>query len=68
MHIEEQLPAAVFRNDLALIGSERVYEMPVPVVEVDSDVFPPVRQTVLDVEVRGSEVSWYYDGCTLYRV
>lgn len=42
MHIVKELPTAIFVND-AIVGCvERIDQMPVPVMQIDTDIFTEV--------------------------
>ena len=58
--VEEQLATSVFPHDniLTVCG---IYQMPVPVVEVEADVFTPICQTVFRFQVGGGVVPRDFD-------
>lgn len=61
MHVIEQFSASVFVYDLH--GPvERVDQVPVPVMEVDADVFAEVADSVLHVQMVGSVIVGYFNG------
>lgn len=61
MHIVEQLAAPVLVNNPD-IGLEWIDQMPVPVMKIDPDIFPPVSHAMLLVEVRRGVIPWNFDG------
>lgn len=61
MHVVEEFAATIFIYDGAVGRVEGVYQVPVPVVEVDADVLAEVRHTLLRLQVRGCVVRWYQD-------
>jgi len=60
MHVVKNFTSSVFLHNFAR-PRERVNEMPVPVVEVDAQIFAEIGETVLDLQVCGSEVTWNFD-------
>jgi len=60
VHVVEKFSPAVFLNNFAR-PRERVNEMPVPVVEVDAQIFAEIGETVLNLQVCGSIISWNFN-------
>lgn len=60
MHVVEEFTTTVFVDD-GTIGFEGVDEVPVPVVEVDAEVFAEVGETVFVLEVGGGVVERDFD-------
>lgn len=65
MHVEEQLSSTVLGDDGSIAGGEWVDQMPVPMVEVNADIFAEVGQAVLLFQISRGIVSWDNDGSTL---
>lgn len=67
MHVIEQFTTSVF-VDNALWSLKRVHQVPVPVVEVQADIFAEIAEFVLRVQVRGGKISRYFNCNLLFTV
>lgn len=60
MHVKEQFTASVLVDDGAG-PAVRVHQMPVPMVEVKTDVFAEIAHSVLYVQIVCSVIERYFD-------
>lgn len=60
MHVVEQFTPAVLVDNVAR-SLERVHQVPVPMVEIDTDVFAEITDPVLGVQIVGGVIVRYFD-------
>lgn len=56
MHVVEKFPTTILSDD-TIRTFERINQVPMPVVEVDPQVFPEVRQAMFRFQIRSSVIS-----------
>lgn len=44
MHVVEQFTSTIFIDDLSVGRFERIYQMPMPMMQIDTDIFTEVPQ------------------------
>lgn len=66
MHVKKQFTAPVFVYDIHR-PVERVDQMPMPMVEVDTDVLAEIADSVLEVQIVGGIIVWYFDRGLIQR-
>jgi len=60
MHVVEQLATPVLVNNPD-VGLKWIDQMPMPVMKIEPDIFPPVSHAMLVVEIRRGVIPWNLD-------
>ena len=66
MHIVKQFSTSVLVNDTD-ITFKRIYQVPVPVMKIDSNILSPVSDTMLLIEIGCGVISWNFDWNLQFR-
>ena len=60
MHIVKQFSTSILVNDSG-ITFKRIYQVPVPVMKIDSNILSPISDTMFHIEIRCGVISWNFD-------
>jgi len=60
MHVKKQFTAPIFVYDIQR-SVERIDQMPMPMVEIDTDVLAEIADSVLEVQIVGGIIVWYFN-------
>lgn len=66
VHVKKQFTAPVFIYDFQR-AIERINQMPMPMVKVDTDVLAEVADSVLEVQIVGRIIMWYFNWGLIHR-
>ena len=66
MHIVKQFSTSVLVNDTDNT-IKRIYQVPVPVMKIDSNILSPVSDTMLLIEIGCGVISWNFDWNLQFR-
>jgi len=66
MHVIKQFTAPVFVYDVQR-SVERIDQMPMPMMKVDTDVLAEIADSVLGVQIVGRIIVWYLDRGLIQR-
>ena len=60
VHVVKQFSASIL-VDNAHVTLKRVYQVPVPMMKIDSDIFSPISDAMLVIQIRCCVISWNFD-------
>jgi len=66
VHVIKQFTTPVFIYDIQR-SFERIDQMPMPMVKVDTNVLPEIADSVLEVQIVGRIIMWYFDWGLIQR-
>lgn len=61
VHIVEELPSSILTNNFSW-SLRWINLMPVPMVEVRTDVFPKIMKAMLLIQIRSGVILWNLNG------